>query len=646
MSIFIAIDTETDLIAPARLAPRLVCMSTYDGLNTKLFKHEDVKKEIIKILSDVIEKDVFLVGHNIAYDIAVICSWIPEIVDLFFDAYDRGKIVDTQIAEKLLLLYDGILKGYYDETTDKIKYVKADLTLNGLSNKYLNINLDKGEDGYRLKYGTLRDISLSVWPKRALEYAKMDAVSTFRVFMEQISSANSKDTNILCDLPAQTRQHFALHLMSCWGMRTNIEKVKELETDLSKRLERYGNFLLDAGLVRRKKDVLVRDMSILRAMVEESYNYTPPRTSPSSKYPNGQVATSSDVLIMSRNPTLINVSRYIYIQKLLSTYVKKLYSGIETPIQPRVDSLLETGRVSINCNFQTMPRVSGLRECFMPREGHLYVSTDYDSAELRSLAQVLLQTVGFSKLAEVYKNPGADPHTELAAHILGVSVEDAYKLKKCNAPEFKHARQRAKAPNFGFPGGMGVQKFVSNLNADIIKNFVTSEKETFTEKLLSEDEGYTLKNLWLQTWPEMNEYFKYVNSVIGYEGVGRFQTQRSGRIRGGCGFCDGANNGFQSITADGAKDACYELVKKMYSKKLNNVLLGCRLVNFIHDETICEVPETIAQEAAHEIKNTMIEAMQKHTPDILCSASPTIMRRWIKGAESHIDEKGNLTICE
>jgi DNA polymerase-1 len=298
-------------------------------------------------------------------------------------------------------------------------------------------------------------------------------------------------------------------------------------------------------------------------------------------------------------------------------------------------------------NLQNLPRVGGLRECFVPRSGKVFVSTDYDGAELRSLAQVCLRVVGHSRLADVFQNPKADPHTDLAASILGISVDEAYARKAAGDKEIKAARQRAKAPNFGFPGGMGVNKFVANLRQKILKDFVGSTEETPPELTLTAQDGEALKRAWLQTWPEMARYFAYVNDQIGLSGVGRFQTLPSRRYRGGCGFCDGANTGFQSLTADGAKSACYELVKRMYIFHADTPdLYGSRLVNFIHDETIVEVPEASAAAAADQIERVMIAAMRTHTPDVPALCSPAIMRRWYKGAETIRDANGVLQIWE
>ena len=56
-------DTETYLIAPGRVAPIMVCASTYDGREMGLLLRQDAKPITVKAL---ISPDWGLVGANIA----------------------------------------------------------------------------------------------------------------------------------------------------------------------------------------------------------------------------------------------------------------------------------------------------------------------------------------------------------------------------------------------------------------------------------------------------------------------------------------------------------------------------------------------------------------------------------------------------
>ncbi len=79
-----------------------------------------------------------------------------------------------------------------------------------------------------------------------------------------------------------------------------------------------------------------------------------------------------------------------------------------------------------NCskpNLQNQPRKPGVRECFVPRPGWVFISSDYHTAELRSLAQVLLDWYGESQMAEALR-AGKDLHLVTGASIISATYED------------------------------------------------------------------------------------------------------------------------------------------------------------------------------------------------------------------------------
>ena len=89
---------------------------------------------------------------------------------------------------------------------------------------------------------------------------------------------------------------------------------------------------------------------------------------------------------------------------------------------------------------------------------------------------------------------------------------------------------------------------------------------------------------------------------------------------------------FQGVAADGAKEALYELVKA-----------GFRVVNFIHDEYLIEIPaesDLVGQEA--KVKEIMIGAMQKHLPDVPVEVDVAWGERWLKSGTHQLDSNGKL----
>ena len=115
----------------------------------------------------------------------------------------------------------------------------------------------------------------------------------------------------------------------------------------------------------------------------------------------------------------------------------------------------------------------------------------------------------------------------------------------------------------------------------------------------------------------------------------------SGRVRGGCKYCSGANTHFQGLVADGAKNAIYKLARECYGNK-KSALYGVRPWVFIHDEVISEGPLTGLDKWATEKARIMVEGMQPYIPDIPVTASPIAMECWSKSAEEVRDHQGKL----
>lgn len=352
------------------------------------------------------------------------------------------------------------------------------------------------------------------------------------------------------------------------------------------------------------------------------------------------------VLQVPRLEKLAEMGEYY---KIKTTYIPVFAQG--NILHPHWNPLVASGRVSVaNPNLNNMPREHGVRECFKARPGYVYVTADYSQAELCSLSQVCIDLFGYSKMGEAIKN-NQDLHLLLASQILGITyqeAEDRHKVAKARNKKtateeelaydkvILDARQMAKAANFGYPGGLGPDKFVAYA--------WTSYKVKITR-----EQAIDLKALWLETYPEITEFFNYVSGKLGRKGrqgwadkeSSKFDVtqHRSGRVRGKVGFCDGLNTFFQGLTADGAKYAKNLISYEMYCNP-KSPLYGSRIVAFIYDEILMECPEDKAHEAAMELVRLMIEGMSVFLPNIPSKVEVEMMRRWIKAAKAvYVDNK-------
>ncbi len=160
-------------------------------------------------------------------------------------------------------------------------------------------------------------------------------------------------------------------------------------------------------------------------------------------------------------------SWYVSVEKLLTTYIPTLETGTRVPINAKYRCLVESGRTSCSKpNLQNLPKAPGVRECYIPRPGFLFCSVDYEALELHTLAQVCLELLGESALADAL-NAGLDPHLLMACEWLldGVTYEEGKKIRKDEShPRHKEvvkARNMAKCfhPDTEFLTKRGWRKF-------------------------------------------------------------------------------------------------------------------------------------------------------------------------------------------
>lgn len=628
----VAIDTETFRFSAGNLAPRLVCLTEHAAADwtPKLYTREDALQRAAELLTG----DHTLILANAPYDLAVLAAANPSLLPAIFHAYEDERILDVQTWHRMYLISRGETK--FEPKTGRPPIY----TLEALVSYWLgeSIKGKHGEDAWRLRYEELADVPAQQWPAEAKEYALNDASYTLRVAKQMADSAG-----IPPDTFAQCKYHFALHLMSAWGLRTDADAVDLLVADLNEHVDHAMRTLLERGVYRwggtKAQPTPVKDTKAIRQRIVDSYaarGETPPRTDQSARFPEGQIKIDDETLRLSEDPDLLLLADIGSDQKLLSTYVPKLQEGLGAAICPRYTPVVDTGRTSSsNPNIQNQPRKGGVREAFVPRPGYIFVDIDYNIAELRSLAQVLLDIFGESEMAKIILD-GKDIHCMMGASILGITYDEfVHRLKKLHDPLCKDTRQMAKALDFGAPGGLGPATFIDYAR--------TGYNVTF-----SEDRARELIELYKSTFPEMRRYFYWMGLKAGSGNSFKLVQHRSKRVRGGLSYTNGCNTLFQGLTADGAKLAVYNVAKECYlgtqydDPNKPSPLAGSRPVAFVHDEIMLEAPLSRAQLAAARAAKVMCESMEVFTPDIPAVAEPCLMRRWYKDAEPVFDADGQL----
>ena len=689
-------DTETYLIEDGNLTPKMVCATFCGGPETtykvkgfveqnldetnSLFSHVHGWNLLVSA-EKAVDTWCFMaqigctfVAHNHPFDLAVLANECPEIMPILLNLMESGRIRDTQVREKLIAIAEDNFN--FDDRTNK---KPGNFSLAYLVQLYMgqDISEDKKDPkSWRLRYSELDNVPINKWPQKAIDYAMDDAYYCLGVYHHQGRERSLpegvlvNETGTVTNELEQTAAALSLHLMACHGVYTDLEAVHTFEKNVTSLANQADDAAYQGGFLRVNKcktcegtgvpassrsglkcyecagergympkrcKVPLKKPAIhkarLQAMVSKCYGGEPPLTDPSTRFPLGQVKTDSDTLKGSGNGLLKKYAEGQEYKKLLNTYLPILKSGIQKPITSSPNVLVRSGRTSWRApNFQNPPRKGGFRECFVPREGKVFSAIDYSSLELCTLAQVNLNLFSYSKMAEALRE-GRDLHLAFAAQLLNISYEEASDRKASGDPNIKEARQHAKAGNFGFPGGLGIAAFVDYANSMGIP--------------MTFNRADDLKQQWMETWPEMQNYFDMIAHASDTSDTGRFTVKHltSLRLRGGCSYTSGANTFFQGLAADGAKSAMWRLTKAMYAEP-DSPLYGVRCWAFIHDEFIFEGPEQNCHLWAKAASDIMVGEMQKYTPDIPIKADPALMRRWYKDAEPIYDQEGKLLIWE
>jgi DNA polymerase I-like protein with 3'-5' exonuclease and polymerase domains len=629
---YVAFDTETYRIVLGRLAPPPVVLTYATSNGTERAVTPDEGARLLRSWCE--DPNTIIVGHNVAFDMGVMLGAYPELVEPIFEAYAAGRVRDTSIREKLIRLASGEMSSDFGAGR-KMTSFSMEAIFKVRFNEDLSA-LKQGDGAWRLNYHRLDGVPLEAWPKEALDYAMGDATRTLRLFHaqgEDDSLVVDQATGAVTNEQEQVAAAIALHLAGVWGIRTDPHAVAELARRLDEEAVAHERAMREAGVLRADG---TKDLKRVKALVEECLGDNAPRTE------KGAISTDRECLMRTGHPALKAVAELGAIDKLRKTYVPMLLQGTEVPINPAWNVLVESGRTSARePNLQNLPRKGGVRECFVPRKGRIFASADYSTLELCTLAQVCLDLFGHSAMAEAL-HAGRDLHLQMAASILGVDYDEVLARHKAKDPQVKEMRQLAKAANFGYPGGLGAA------------SFQTYAAATYNVTV-SEDESRQLKAQWLEAWPEMRAFFDHVGGQLQMRDAFDLVQPRSGRIRGQVGYCDGCNSHFQGLAADGAKAAMFLLQQECYTGKSElwkgegaSPLYGCRMVAFIHDEFVLEVPEALplAQAAVARLVEVMVEGMALYVPDVPIKAEPTLMRRWYKEAEPVWDADGKLLVWE
>ena len=551
LSSIIAIDTETTFV-PFTETPDCATIQAYDGKNTIYYVSIDHWNFFFNT-----NKESHMVFHNFPFDADVLCKVVIN-KDYFHTKIEQETIWDTSI---LWRLYHLATIGYVPPMQQwSLKYI---------SKRLLNIDIIKDET--RENFGQFLNTPVENIPSNFLEYGAIDVICTYKCYMNLKIKVQGTGSTTNLSHQIQLAGSLALNRVYKRGIGFDVESRNKFITEIDSKLNPLKERLSTYGyVVGQKGNKEMWNLAI------DYLEITLPKND------DGTYSMKIEDLkpYERRHEFIADFIQYSAL-KQASDFVRPLSTD---RVHPRYDSIKNTGRTGCSKpNFQNIPRLGGIREMYKAKEGYTFVITDYAAIELATLAQVTYNKYGNSVMRDRI-NDGEDLHKYYASVLYNKDVKDVTKAE----------RQSAKAANFGFPGGLGIETF---------KEFATGY-----DLDIDDNEAREMKRAWFSAFPEMVQYMKEEEQST---------WTITGRKRANASYCAGKNTPFQGLAADGAKIALY-----------NMDLEGINVVGFVHDEIISEVPLDQVNEYKEKQEKIMIDSMRIVCPDVKVAVESEISERY------------------
>ena len=423
----VGFDTETTSLdtLKARIVGISLAWSATDAVYIPMAHTEGPQlgvEPVIAALKPLLEDpDLPKIGQNLKYDLKVCANHGITL---------RGIGEDT-------LLLDYVLAAH--ERSHK---------LDTLASRYLSHNMTSYQEVSKGEERSFHEVPID----EATHYAAEDAQVALQLADKLVPRLSEGQEHVYREIELPLMPILAE--LETNGILLDTAKLKEVEKDVAARVkaaekechEIYGG-TFKVGSVKELRRILFDEMGY--EVVKKT------KTGPSTD------STVLEKLAGQRTPDLpAAIIRWRELSKLLSTYLKKLPTYV-SDVTGRVhtnfgQAVAATGRLSSNDpNLQNVPIRTAegrrIRECFVPAEGHVFLSCDYSQVELRILAHVC----GSETLQEAFQS-GDDIHRRTASEVFDVPLDEV---------DSAH-RNAAKAINYGLLYGMSAFRLGNELGID------------------------------------------------------------------------------------------------------------------------------------------------------------------------------------
>lgn len=564
------LDTETTVEPFHTFDHKLVLFQATDASGiVYLVRNEDVRRFFNR------NYDNRFIFHNAVFDLDVLLPFLGQ--GRIFELIDEGRVFCTKL---LYILYKLASEGNASHRA----------SLKGIVKEFYGIDLEKGEE--RVTFGQYLGKPIEEISEAHIEYAAKDVIYTFKVYCDLMARIKPLDTmNTLLSFDIQMKGNYALQRIYKNGIGFDLPRKEKWLEEANEKMFKLQEHLSMYGWVRGAPGVNDRMESILEQIgIADKL----PKTE------TGKISSSVKHLqYFDNEPFIREYMDFITLEKL-SQFVRDLNNDV---LHPEYSTLKVTGRTGCrNPNIQNVPKAGGIREMYIPKkQGNVFIDTDYNALELAALAQVCLKEFGKSELADTI-NKGLCPHVKTASAIF---KKHPGKMTKEDMGEVtKDDRSLGKIANFGFGANMGIDTFIGHSK----NNGVILDVKMATQ----------VKDGFLLAFPEMRQYFQLPNKFDNGDRTFT-HTTLTGRVKANCHYSSFLNLGFQGLSADGAKLALYEIMKK-----------GLETVAFVHDAMVVEAPKEQVKEQQVILEKCMIKGMQKVIPDVIIGVESQISERYTK----------------
>jgi DNA polymerase I-like protein with 3'-5' exonuclease and polymerase domains len=600
----VALDLETFLMDKDNVSPKPVCLSYYSEYGDRgIVAGDDRIKEVMQGFLQHEE----LIFHNAKFDLGVIATHYPDLIEDIFTALSDRRIHCTQIREQLYILST---KGTSSKLGESLSNV-VERRLGKDISRY-----KKGDGVWRLRYSELYGMHPREYPFGAKKYCILDVKDTLAVYKHQQENKSNTGNGSMNTEHLQVYTSFALQLSTIQGVCVDRKYASEISDRDMKKYNSALDDLVNLGYANRNnKGEIVKENKKIKEYLADKY---PDDVKYTTHSVNPQVKIGLEDLKKLPSDELIDKLIVIgELQKNCTTYYPPLKND---RLHPNYGILKATGRTCSystslypSINIQQLPRDEGIREALVPKPGNVFIGCDYEGLELCSVSQTTLNLFNESGMADKI-NSGYDLHSYMGSVLMGISYEEFMKRKDEKDSEVLHWRSVAKPINLGIPGGMYPRRMAE-----------WARDNHGIDMTYKEAKGY--RKLYMKEYPEIQKFFNYITKKYGRDGAMSYSV--NGRHRAQCRFTD-MSNGFlmQSLSADGAKIAVCDVTKAFYNK--SNVLYGSNMIAFVHDEIIIETSKDNIENKTKALANIMIEAMKCVMPDIRITCEAAVMDRWAK----------------